>query len=375
MNFGKAIQVVFALVLVASNSCVEFAGSRNKDIYSEDVGERRRKASNEELLWTVFMGGCTAHLISPKYILTAAHCQPTAGLTYSSGAAIAKGNHRDIEITEVIELNVLLDYAILEFRWVNGIEEDQKITPSIAIKKEDVVHSEEANMGDEVYTIGFPTDKQFEATYAEGQLKKYAVGNTPGGNPMVLYYNIGIINGNSGGPVWRKSDQMLVTMTNGGPVPFGVQGWNNNNVNDPSAWNSGAALWDIYKNSAVMKDVFPNGKNRFVSQQDQNRDELIKDLQVALVQDSSGPSHIQLVISSSSSVDKVIVCPKLNVSSSCGASMPNAFSPSFQRNVLDKKIFVGSDSVDIKQSLEIAIVGFDINGKKISGAVIHVAQK
>src|SRR5690606_28490009 len=80
-----------------------------------------------------------------------------------------------------------------------------------------------------------------------------------------LVYNIGIINGNSGGGVWRKQDNMLVSLTNAGPRNLGNQGWNTGNADDPDHWNFGAGMWDVYGSSPTVRDTFPAGKNLYAA--------------------------------------------------------------------------------------------------------------
>ncbi len=102
-------------------------------------------------------------------------------------------------------------------------------------------------------TVGFPIDRQQKVTHAYGFAKKYSGNN--------LQYNIGSINGNSGGAVWRAEDKMLVSMTNHGPHQYNQPGWRDNNPENPSAWNGGAAMHKVYAQSALLKTLFPNGVN------------------------------------------------------------------------------------------------------------------
>jgi hypothetical protein len=81
-----------------------------------------------------------------------------------------------------------------------------------------------------------------------------------------LYYNIGTINGNSGGAVWKWPEMMLVSQTNFGRHSYGQVGWNNNNPEDQNAWNGGSRMDVIYKQSELLKQVFPDGKNKFTDE-------------------------------------------------------------------------------------------------------------
>ncbi len=193
-----------------------------QDIFTQDTGQRRHKATKEEMLWTIDMGGCSGHLLNTQYMMTANHCSPKAGATYRSGSALAKGGVKDITVASKAECNADLDYCILKIDWKNGAAPTDQLFPAkIATAENQVKASPQADKGDFVFTVGFPGD-QPSATYSEGQLKE-----TSGSK---LVYNMGIINGNSGGGVWRKSDKMLVSLTNSGPTGLGDAGWNNNDV-------------------------------------------------------------------------------------------------------------------------------------------------
>lgn len=228
-------------------------GSTLHDIFTQDTGQRRHKATNEEMLWTISMNGCTGHLLNTQYMMTANHCSPTVGATYTSGSSLAKGAGKDITVASKTECNSSLDFCILKITWKNGTAPaDQNFPPKIATAASQVVVSTQADQGDFIFTVGFPGDQK-GATYAEGQLKKVQGNN--------LVYNMGIINGNSGGGVWRKSDKMLVSLTNNGPNALNQSGWNNNDVNDSTHWNYGAGMWNAYNASSTLKTIFPNGVN------------------------------------------------------------------------------------------------------------------
>lgn len=228
-------------------------GSTLHDIFTQDTGQRRHKATSEEMLWTISMGGCTGHLLNTQYMMTANHCSPSSGATYTSGSSLAKGGGKDITVAAKTECSSSLDYCILKITWKNGsAPADQNFPSKVATAASQVTMSTQPDQGDFAFTVGFPGDQK-AATYAEGQLKKVQGNN--------LVYNIGIINGNSGGGVWRKSDKMLVSLTNNGPNALNQGSWKNNDVNDSSHWNHGAAMWNIYNSSNTLKTIFPNGTN------------------------------------------------------------------------------------------------------------------
>lgn len=226
--------------------------SQLNDIYTNDA-ETRRDATTEESSWTISLGGCSGSAISAKYILTANHCRPAAGASYKSGAAIAAGKPADIKAVRVAERNSNLDYSIVEIRWVSGSPTPgQKYSPKISTSADDLAMGTDA-VATKLETVGFPIDRQQRVTHAFGFSKKYSGNN--------LEYNIGSINGNSGGAVWRAEDKMLVSMTNFGPHSYNQPGWRDNNPENPNAWNGGSAMYKVYAQSALLKTLFPDGVN------------------------------------------------------------------------------------------------------------------
>lgn len=243
----------FALTAVIVTGCGGTeTQSQLSDIYTNDR-ETRRDATADETAWTISLGGCSGSAISAKYILTANHCSPAAGASYKSGPAVAGRKPADIRVVRVAERSSSLDYSIVEIRWVSGSPTPgQKYTPKISTAADDLVMGTDA-VATKLETVGFPIDRQQRVTHAYGFSKRY------GGNN--LYYNVGSINGNSGGAVWRSSDKMLVSLTNSGPHAYNQPGWNNNNPENANAWNSGAAMYKVYAQSALLKRLFPGGVN------------------------------------------------------------------------------------------------------------------
>lgn len=230
------------------------------DIYKADNDPaRRHKATGAEILWTVNVkGGCSGSMLTPTIMLTANHCGPRVRDNYTSGSALkARGRRWDMTVTEVLEASRRYDYQILRVKWNNSsktMPSDQKLPQGIITDVSQAVLSESADQGDEAFTVGFPVDKSsWGATFAKGRLKAISGTN--------MKYNIGSINGNSGGAVWRMSDMMIVSLTNNGPHNHGQPGWNNNDKNNPRAWNWGANMAEVYQQSKVFKEIFPDGKN------------------------------------------------------------------------------------------------------------------
>jgi hypothetical protein len=203
------------------------------DIFNND-STTRRPAKTEELKWTVNVGGCSGHMLSTKYLLTANHCSPSAGSKYTSGGCMVLGCKGDLQAVKVVESNAALDYSIVEVKWLRTDSAwKQRYTPQIQIGASEVTTGRDG-VQTKIFTVGFPTDKHPTAMYAEGYAKARSGSS--------LRYNIGIINGNSGGAVWRSDDYTLVSMTNNGPHAFGQPGWNDNDPEDADALNGGSAM-------------------------------------------------------------------------------------------------------------------------------------
>ena len=226
--------------------------SQTQDIYTND-GQTRHHATVAEVVWTVWVNGCAGIALNDQYVMTANHCQPMAGMKLTTGVGLLHGQVNDMSVDAVPESSATLDYAIAKVSWAAGTPTaGQGYPPSVATKVDDVVLGKDG-VGTELETVGFPVDLQQQATTSIGYAKQYQDTN--------LYYDVGIINGNSGGGVWRVEDHMLVSLANHGPHEFNEAGWNNNNPEDPNAWNFGAAIYQVYAQSALLQQLFPNGHN------------------------------------------------------------------------------------------------------------------
>ncbi len=216
----------------------------------------RTVATGEELRWTVSLGGCSGSMLSPKYLLTANHCSPRVGSRYTSGACLEMGCRQDLEVVRVVERNATFDSAIVEVVWSRSDTRwRQRYTPRVQRTDSELEFGRDA-AATELFTVGFPTDKS-KAMHARGYAKK-AAGN-------FLSYNVPSINGNSGGAVWKKLDNTLVSQTNFGPQAFGEQGWRDRDPEDSTAWNGGPRMNRLYDASPALREVFPEGENRNVS--------------------------------------------------------------------------------------------------------------
>jgi len=286
-------QIAALLLLALACGCSDGSlDSQVKDIFRQDTtgtnsaqngSSRRHPADSNEVLWTILMTDhlsiCTGHLISPDLMMTASHCLPRVGATYTSGFALAHTQRNDLTVTDIVENSSDLDYAILRISWANGYPKEQNFPPLIATRAADIKRSPQPDQGDALFTVGFPADELpsqggWGPTYSEGQAKELCQStdsgmtcssSLPEATANYLGFNVSLINGNSGGGVWRKSDHMLVSLSNNGPNEFSTDktDWKDGDANDPKHWNDGPGMWAIYAQSATLRDVFPNGRNRF----------------------------------------------------------------------------------------------------------------
>jgi V8-like Glu-specific endopeptidase len=342
------------------------ADSRAKDLFTEDQSStRRHKATADEAMWAIDMNGCTGHLVSPDYMMSANHCQPRAGVRYTSGAAMAQGQQDDITVTSVEEASATLDYAIMRIRWANGtMPKEQRFPALIATKASDVKMSTAHGGGDDVFTTGFPGDKT-DATYSEGHLKQAGSGH--------LFYDMGIINGNSGGGVWRKSDHMLVSLTNGGQMVLGQPGWDQASADDPNRWNFGPAMWQVYAASRRLQDIFPSGHNRYSGADGGTAVTAASDLAMALEQAPVDFSQSAILVGAPSTATTVIVCTDVQAAD-CKAGATGAHATSLARTANGRAVFVTPDRLPMRDQLRLAAVAYDASGTLIAKRALVVSR-
>lgn len=363
----------FGMVLLSAalwTSCAqEHEESTANDIFQEDRGDsskgndRRHPATNDEKLWSITMSGCTGHLISPDYMMTANHCKASRGARYKSGYAVGRNQQNDITVTQVVESDATLDYAILKITWANGYPKDQRFPPLIATKSSDLNFGREAGTGDEIFTVGYPQDKfgTWGATYSQGRAK-IAKGTR-------FYYDMGIINGNSGGGVWRKSDKMLVSLTNGGAHAFGASGWDSATITSSANWNFGPPIWSVYEKSDVLRDIFPNGKNRFAAT---DGDQVSKDVSILIGTAEPGAADTYtLFFSAPESASFLIVCSTVSVDN-CDENASGFKKTTLQKTANGRNYFKTVQATAFIDGMHLSMVATDSSGKKTTALTIKL---
>ncbi|MDQ3232766.1 MAG: hypothetical protein M3Q07_13195, partial [Pseudobdellovibrionaceae bacterium] len=170
--------------------------------------------------------------------------------------------------------------------------------PRVATSADDVFASMDVDQGDELFTVGFPDDRVnvWASTYAEGQAKAV--------KGLQLFFNAGVINGNSGGGVLKKETHMLVSLANGGRHSLGQPGWDQANKEDPLTWNYGTGLWSIHTQSPLLQKLFPAGVNALY------KETLQPKTQIYLALTGEGP-EAHLWIAASAQTDRLLICSGL----------------------------------------------------------------
>ena len=231
-----------------------------RDVFS-NVDQTRHPAQGSEFYLGLYVGGCGGCMLTPTIGLSAGHCHDVQP-TIQSGVALRDGTGPDGRITRTIEWQSPdsgFDYWIFEVSWNGGgLPAGQRLVPEIQTSQAELQIGDNAT-SDRIYTLGFPGD------VSNGTQLFYSWGypKSPG-TDKIITNNISLINGNSGGCIMRESDNLLVSIVSGGPHALGDSGWNGADWNDSSHWNQGPALWQLYPSSSTFKNVFPNGKNRYL---------------------------------------------------------------------------------------------------------------
>lgn len=333
-----------------------------KDIYSADAIDesRRHEANAQEVNWTIKAVSCSAILLSPTLVLSAKHCNLKAGDKLRSGWSVYTRGKIDLQVTELLESNAILDFAIAKVKFTSPMSSAQTFPPFIAMSPEELYASKGKNEGDRLFSVGFPDDKDkvWNVTYAEGQLKTQ--------EPNRIHFNIGIINGNSGGGILKKENSMLVGIAVGGSKSFNENGWNQNSLDDPAAWNYGTPTWAIYKASQVLRDQFPDGRNKYFG------GSFIPKTQLYLSLKTEG-EDVQLKVATGLEVETLLLCPKATFP--CSSTTSGVKSLEFSKRASGRKFYSPSELMPKKDLSLLGLVALDKNGKVIGQRKVSLIPK
>lgn len=228
--------------------------SNLSDIYLEDSAsnDRRHAATDLERKWAVDMGDCSGVLLNEKYLMSSSHCIVKVGDNARTRFGLGLNNNT-IKITRIAEENTspTLDYRIMEIQWLDvNAPKERNYPKTVAAGEDKVLMSRMAGQGDAIFTVGMATDTlTVQPIFSKGRLKKFENG--------LLYFNAGVINGNSGGGLMNAEGTMLVGLVKGGPHNKGEKGWNNQSAESEIAWNYAIPMWSIFQESPLLKEAFP----------------------------------------------------------------------------------------------------------------------
>lgn len=359
----RKVLVLASLLTIISVSCKQIkTGSLLKDVYKIDGSSdssgnsRRHEAGILEINWTIRAPGCSGILLNPDLILTAAHCKLVAGAPIRSGFAVSTGSPNDMVVSKVLEENKRLDYAIASVSWTRPMPSQQTFPPWVAISPEQIFASQLPNQGDVLFSVGFPDDKskQWNGTYSEGQAKSVEGSR--------LNFNIGLINGNSGGAVLKKDNLMLTAIAIGGSKKFGDAGWDQANADNPDDWNYGTNLWAIYGASETLRKAFPNGRNEYLKELELPRTSLY----IAVDEEGEG----SLLVSGNIEAEKVLLCPTGVFP--CTSKTSGVITMKYEGHKSGRRFY--SQSLENKTEQTFGFIALDKDGNKIGSRHIKLQR-
>jgi V8-like Glu-specific endopeptidase len=233
-------------------SAQSYASTR--DIFT-NTNKTRRIANSKESAQAIEVGsGCAGFLLAPNVGMSAAHCT-RAGDEIRSSVALRDDLPADGKVGRTLESGAAkgFDLWIFEIVWEKPpYPKGIKIVSHVQVQKGELIVGDN-NTAEAIYTVGFPAD------ISNGKLVlAWGYGKTDGEDGK-LKYNISVINGNSGGGVFRLKDKMLVSLVSGGPHRFGEDGWKENDWNDEKHWNWGPSIWKYYPQSKALQTLYPRG--------------------------------------------------------------------------------------------------------------------
>ncbi len=369
MRMGWNTNLALLLVLsvgISLAACKPKSNSSLKNIYSEDASSRasgnsrRHSATENEATWAVDAACGSAILLDASHLLQAAHCDPQVGEKYSSGLAIIEGRKDDIVARKLLETNADLDFVIVEIEWLDSLPDKQKFPPYIAIDDSEVLFGAETDQGDFLFTVGFPNDKDkiWPVTYAEGQAKYL--------RQQTLFYDVGVINGNSGGPLFKKDNNMLVGLVTGGANEYEAKGWDQSDRSDPQVWNKATPTWEIYKVSPVLRSLFPDGKHHTLT------DVFVPKTRIYLAVEASSEGDY-VWVSVGHETKSVLMCS--GSLDSCRTGAKGAESLTFKDFKQDRKFFRSKETKVGLSGKKISFIALDQNGKQLARRRVQMKKE